>query len=130
MAYMGLPCRKEVVLVSIADFCQAAIQSCYQAGEKLSYELIYNKVVELIQERIKEHQFDKAQIQISELNVVICTLVKVFCSKYQISHIRPKLETTEELVAKLKTLKEATDEKRDPASDGEASSATDEEARK
>ena len=102
VVYMGLPWRKEVVLVSISDFCEAAIRSCMQAWEKPSYELIMNKVVELIQERLKERQFDKAQIQINELNIVIRTLVEVFCSKY---HLRPQYETTEEQVAKLKTLK-------------------------
>ena len=99
-AFMGLPWRKEVVLVSIADFCEAAIRSCMQTWEMPSCELIYNKVVELIQERLKEHQFDKARIQINELNIVIRTLVDVFCSKY---HLRPQYETTEELVSKLMT---------------------------
>ncbi len=142
MAYMGLPWRKEVVLVSIADFCEAAIRACMATWEMPSYELIWNKVVELIQERIKEHQFDNAQIQISELNVVIRTLVEEFCSVY---HLRPQYETAEEQVQKLKTLKasekpanvsngeseEATDEKPDTASDGEAPSASiGEEARK
>ncbi len=101
-AYMGLPMRKEVVLVSIADFCEAAIRSCMSAWDKPSYELIRNKVVELIQERLKEHQFDKARIQICELNVVVHSLVDVFCSKY---HLRPQYETTEEQVVKLKTMR-------------------------
>ena len=101
-AYIGLPWRKEVVLVSIADFCEAAIRSCMQVWEKPSYELIMKKVMELVQERMKEHQFDKAQIQIDELNVVIRTLVEVFCSKY---HLRPQYESTEEQVVRLKTLR-------------------------
>ena len=102
-SYMGeLPWRKEVVLVAIADFCEATIRSCMQVWDNPSYDLIFKKVVELIQDRLREHQFDKANIQINELNTAIHELVDVFCSKY---HLRPQYETTEQQVEKMLTRK-------------------------
>ena len=81
-----------MVLVSLADCCEAAIRSVLMHGEKPSGMLIRNKVEELVHSRIIDHQLDKARLTTADLSKVIDSMVESFCVMY---HQRPVYEKIE-----------------------------------
>lgn len=81
------PVRAEVVLVSLADFSEAAIRACVRHWDKPSSREIRAKVEELVLEKIKEKQFDQAHLTLAALHDAIDRIVESLCV---IHHVRPE----------------------------------------
>ena len=81
------PQRPEVVLVFLADFCEAAIRANVKRWDEPSYSLVRNKIEELVEAKMNGHQFDSAMLTMSDLHKVIDRMVETFCSIY---HLRPE----------------------------------------
>ncbi len=65
--YQGdLPSEKEMVIISLADACEAAVRSL----EKPSVQKIEIMVDEIFKKRFRDNQLNKAQITLSELHKV------------------------------------------------------------
>ena len=81
------PQRPEVVLVFLADFCEAAIRASVKHWEVPSSSLIRRKIEDLVDAKMNEHQFDHAMLTMSDLHKVIDRMVETFCIIY---HLRPE----------------------------------------
>jgi putative nucleotidyltransferase with HDIG domain len=72
------PQRKETVLISIADSCEAAVR----AMEKPTHQKIQALVDEIILKRIRDHQLDEADLTFAELAKVRDALVRTLGMMY------------------------------------------------
>ena len=82
-----LPARIEVVLVSIADVCEAAVRASARKWSKVTSPLIREKVTALVMAKFQGGQFDNAKMVISDLHKVIDSIVESLCVVY---HVRPE----------------------------------------
>ena len=95
-SYSGpLPCRIEVVLVSIADVCEAAVRASARKWSTVSSALIREKVTSLVMMKFQTGQFDNAKMAISSLHKIIDAMVESFCVTY---HVRPEYPETSLLI--------------------------------
>lgn len=81
------PKRPEVVLVFLADFCEAAVRASVKHWEEPTSELVRKKIEELVDTKMSEHQFDNAMLTMSDLRKVLDRMVETFCTIY---HLRPE----------------------------------------
>ncbi len=87
-SYSGpLPRRPEVVIVSIADVCEAAIRASARKWPKVTSSLIREKVVALVHHKFDTGQFAEAAISLSSLHIMIDAMVESLCVTY---HVRPE----------------------------------------
>ena len=86
-SYIGRrPRRPEVILVFMADFCEAAIRASVKHWPQITYALIRGKIEELVDAKMQEHQFDNSMLSLSDLHKVIDRMSDTFCVIY---HVRP-----------------------------------------
>ena len=81
------PQRPEVVIVEIADTCEAAVRSLVRSREHPTAANITQKVNELLLVKMQTHQFDNACLTMAELFRIRDQLVKTLCN---IHHLRPE----------------------------------------
>ncbi len=81
------PQRPEVVLVFLADFCEAAVRASVKHWEVPSSELVRQKIEELVDAKMREHQFDNSMLTMADMHKVIDRMVETFCTIY---HLRPE----------------------------------------
>ena len=81
------PQRPEVVLVFLADFCEAAVRASIKHWDEPTSELVRKKIEELVDAKMAEHQFDNAMLTMSDLHKVLDRMVETFCT---IHHLRPE----------------------------------------
>lgn len=87
-SYLGpLPRRIEVVLVSIADVCEAAVRASVRKWPSVTSALIREKVSSLVMMKFQTGQFDDAKMPISSLHKIIDAMVESLCVIY---HVRPE----------------------------------------
>lgn len=87
-SYPGpLPHRTEVVLVSIADVCEAAIRASMQKQSRMTSEQLREKVIFLVREKLEAWQFKEANLNLSQLHIIIDSIVETFCV---MNHLRPE----------------------------------------
>lgn len=73
-----LPTRKEVVLIGLADACEAAARSL----QKTTPQKLKARVGEIISQKLHDGQFDQADLTFSELAIVRDTMVKTLSTMY------------------------------------------------
>ena len=73
-----LPMRREVVLIGIADACEAAARSL----QKPSPQKLKNLVAEIISAKLHDGQLDQADLTFQELAIARETMVKTLCTMY------------------------------------------------
>lgn len=87
-SYPGpLPQRLEVLLVSIADVCEAAVRASARKWANVTSPLIREKITGLVMMKFKTGQFDDGRMEISNLHKVIDAMVESLCVMY---HVRPE----------------------------------------
>ena len=87
-SYNGpLPHRKEAVIVEIADICEAASRSELQKWDHVELVKVREFIDKLIINKMKNRQFDEAELTIGELNVVCDVIASSICRLY---HSRPQ----------------------------------------
>jgi hypothetical protein len=87
-AYPGpLPKRTEVVLVSIADVCEAAVRASARKWPEVTSQLIREKVSSLVMLKLQSGQLNDAKLVISSLHKIIDAMVESLCVIY---HVRPE----------------------------------------
>lgn len=87
-SYQGpLPRRIEVVLVSIADVCEAAVRASVRKWPSVTSALIREKVSSLVMWKFQSGQFDEAKMPISSLHKIVDAMVESLCVIY---HVRPE----------------------------------------
>ena len=89
-SYEGpLPHRKEVVIVEIADICEAASRAELQKWDHIEYMKVREFIDKLIMGKMKNRQFDEAALTIGELTIVCDVIASSICRLY---HGRPQYE--------------------------------------
>ncbi|MBO4512873.1 MAG: HDIG domain-containing protein [Victivallales bacterium] len=97
-SYPGpLPRRIEVVLVSIADVCEAAVRASVRKWPSVTSALIREKVSSLVMWKFQSGQFDEAKMPISSLHKIIDAMVESLCVIY---HVRPEYPESSTLLFK------------------------------
>ena len=87
-SYEGpLPRRKEAVIVEIADICEAASRAELQKWDHIEYVKVRDFVDKLIMNKMKNRQFDDAELTIGELTIVCDVIASSICRLY---HGRPQ----------------------------------------
>ena len=87
-SYEGpLPRRKEAVIVEIADICEAASRAELQKWDHIEYAKVRDFVDKLIMNKMKNRQFDDADLTIGELTIVCDVIASSICRLY---HGRPQ----------------------------------------
>jgi putative nucleotidyltransferase with HDIG domain len=87
-SYEGpLPRRKEAVIVEIADICEAASRAELQKWDHIEYAKVRDFVDKLIMNKMKNRQFDEADLTIGELTIVCDVIASSICRLY---HGRPQ----------------------------------------
>ena len=87
-SYEGpLPKRKEAVIVEIADICEAASRAELQKWDHIEYAKVRDFVDKLIMNKMKNRQFDDADLTIGELTIVCDVIASSICRLY---HGRPQ----------------------------------------
>ena len=87
-SYEGpLPRRKEAVIVEIADICEAASRAELQKWDHIEYTKVRDFVDKLIMNKMKNRQFDEADLTIGELTIVCDVIASSICRLY---HGRPQ----------------------------------------
>lgn len=93
-SYEGpLPRRKEVVIVEIADVCEAASRAELQKWDHIEYTKVREFIDKLIMGKMKNRQFDEAFLTIGELTIVCDVIASSICRLY---HGRPQYAKTKE----------------------------------
>ena len=82
-----LPRRKEAVIVEIADICEAASRAELQKWDHIEYTKVRDFVDKLIMNKMKNRQFDDADLTIGELTIVCDVIASSICRLY---HGRPQ----------------------------------------
>ena len=82
-----LPRRKEAVIVEIADICEAASRAELQKWDHIEYAKVRDFVDKLIMNKMKNRQFDDADLTIGELTIVCDVIASSICRLY---HGRPQ----------------------------------------
>jgi putative nucleotidyltransferase with HDIG domain len=89
------PRRKEIALIGIADACEAAVR----ALEKPTHRKIHALVDEIIVNRIKDHQFDEANLTFAELakarDALVMTLGMMYHERVRYPKEMQKLHETD-----------------------------------
>ncbi|MCR4573186.1 MAG: HDIG domain-containing protein [Lentisphaeria bacterium] len=87
-SYNGpLPHRKEVVIVEIADICEAASRAELPKWDHIDLAKVRDFIDKLIMNKMKNRQFDEADLTIGELNIVCDDIASSICRHY---HDRPR----------------------------------------
>lgn len=81
------PQRPEVVIVEIADTCEAAVRALVRSREQPTAANITQKVNELVLAKMQMHQLDNACLTMAELFRVRDQIIKTLCN---IHHLRPE----------------------------------------
>ena len=81
------PQRPEVVIVEIADTCEAAVRALVRGREHPTSANITQKVNELLMTKMQSRQFDNACLTLAELFRIRDQIVKTLCN---IHHLRPE----------------------------------------
>ena len=79
--------RKEAVIVEIADICEAASRAELQKWDHIEYAKVRDFVDKLILNKMKNRQFDEADLTIGELTIVCDVIASSICRLY---HGRPQ----------------------------------------
>lgn len=81
------PQRPEVVIVEIADTCEAAVRALVRSREHSTAANITQKVNELVLAKMQMHQLDNACLTMAELFRIRDQIIKTLCN---IHHLRPE----------------------------------------
>ena len=88
-----LPRRKEAVIVEIADICEAASRAELQKWDHIEYAKVREFVDKLVLNKIRNRQFDEADLTIGELAIVCDVIASSICRLY---HGRPQYAKTKD----------------------------------
>jgi putative nucleotidyltransferase with HDIG domain len=90
-----LPTRPEVIVVSIADTCEAAMRSLFsnQGSTKIGGARIGERINELLFAKLEARQFDNAPISLADFMKVRDQIVQTLCNIY---HERPEYPAEEQ----------------------------------
>jgi len=90
------PQRPEVVIVEIADTCEAAMRSLFsnQGSAKVGGARIGERVNELLFAKLQAHQFDAAPLTLADFMKIRDQIVQTLCNIYHERPEYPPKETT------------------------------------
>ena len=88
-----LPVRAEVVIVSIADACEAAVRSAVKNAAEATPQLIHDTVYSIIRGKYLGNQFDAANLTLDKLRLAVDKMVDTLCV---IHHTRPTYDKVPE----------------------------------
>ena len=81
-----LPIRAEVVLVSIADACEAAVRSAVHNTQTPSSTLIRDVVNSILRDKFSSCQLDHSHLTLEKLHLAVDKIMETL---YAIHHVRP-----------------------------------------
>lgn len=91
-----LPHRKEVVIVEIADICEAAGRSVLQGKDTLDEQIVKEFVDKRVMEKMQHRQFAKADMSMAELSIICDKMADYLLLHY---YKRPKYSSEETTTA-------------------------------
>ena len=112
-----LPHAKEVVIISLADACEAATRSL----QKPTHSKIEALVWEIFRKRIRDKQLDEADITFAELALIRDSFVKTLTTMHHSRISYPKEDTDEDDLFKAAEKDAAAQPKTDKKDDGKSS---------